>query len=53
MVMVNPDNAPPAVRRELEECDHCELDREPRAWICEYHGGWWDGWEAATEDGAA
>lgn len=50
MAMVNIDLAriPTAVSQEIRECEFCEVLRKPRAWICEYHSGFWAGHEAAS-----
>ena len=49
MAMVNVDLAriPAAVRDEFESCENCEFHRTPRASICAFHSGWWDGYETA------
>lgn len=49
MAMVNIDLArvPAAVREAFDGCESCEMIRKPRAWICEFHSGFWDGYEAA------
>ena len=50
MTMVNIDLAriPADVSRAIRECESCEVLRKPRAWICVYHSGYWDGYEAAS-----
>lgn len=47
------DALPAAVRAEVEGCDHCESDRKPRAFVCEYHEGWMDGYEAGKPAASA
>lgn len=45
-MMVNPETVPLAVREQMGACGYCKPDRRPRMFVCEYHSGWWDGWEA-------
>lgn len=54
MAMVNIDLAriPAVVSNAIRTCESCEVLRKPRAWICDYHSGYWDGYEAARENGS-
>lgn len=45
--MVTPGGLPPKVLTQAILCTDCETDRRPLMFICTYHEGWWDGWEAA------
>lgn len=48
MTMTHPKSVPAVVMAHVLACDHCEGQRRPRMFICFYHEGWWDGWEAAS-----
>lgn len=52
MTMANIDLAriPDAVSEAIRECESCEVQRKPRVWICDYHSGYWDGYEDALTD---
>jgi len=54
MAMVNIDMAsiPVAVRDEFNACESCEVIRKPRAWICDYHTGYWAGYEDGQQNGS-
>lgn len=53
MTMVNIDLAfiPAAVSQAIRACESCEVLRKPRVWICEYHDGYWTGYDQAQQDG--
>lgn len=53
--MVNIDLAriPAVVREEFESCESCEMIRKPRAWICDYHSGFWAGFEEGLASGSS
>ena len=44
--MATPEAVPGRVLAEILTCDQCEPERRPRMFVCDYHAGWWDGWEA-------
>jgi hypothetical protein len=37
---------------EIIQCAHCESDRRPRMYVCEYHEGWLAGRAAAEREAA-
>lgn len=45
--MAHPESVPSTVLERIVNCDVCEAKRRPRMFVCAYHEGWWDGWEAA------
>lgn len=47
-MMAYPEQLPAAVLAHVMACDQCESKRRPRMFVCTYHEGWWDGWEAAN-----
>ena len=52
MTMANIDlvRIPDAVGEAIRECESCEVQRRPRVWICDYHSGYWGGYEDALTD---
>jgi hypothetical protein len=54
MVLVNIDlvRIPSEVSEAIRDCDSCEIQRKPRVWICDYHSGYWAGFEDARRRGS-
>lgn len=48
--MYNPTLLNERELRELAACMDCEPDRRPRMFVCDYHEGWLEGYEAALRD---
>lgn len=44
--MAAPWGIPAEVQKAIGGCPSCEPERRPRMFICDYHEGWWDGWDA-------
>lgn len=44
--MLIPHLVPDYLRAKVEKCPSCEADRRPRMFVCTYHEGFWDGYEA-------
>lgn len=49
-MMASPDSVPSEIRDEVAKCPACQQDRRPRMFICDYHAGFVDGWEAARSE---
>jgi hypothetical protein len=47
--MAAPEVLPAAVLAQVEACSECQPERRPRMYVCGYHEGWWDGWDAHAE----
>ena len=48
--MAETDSGYAIVLARVVACDRCEADRRPRMFICDFHEGWWDGWESALSN---
>lgn len=51
--MVRPGTVPGEVLARIMFCDRCEGDRRPRMFVCDFHAGWWDGFDFARETSRA
>lgn len=49
-VMIAPGLLPKRLEAQIKSCPSCEPDRRPRMFVCDYHDGWWDGYEAGKEE---
>lgn len=40
MGLWHPDTIDGQIAHQIDACDHCEPDRRPRMFVCDYHEGW-------------